>query len=177
MSDNGRYRIPNDNPFVAIRARADLGVGFRNPHRLHWAIDHANAKNNRLIANSIGMRTWETINIVQRRKLRLPLREGNEAMELSNLTTRRPEVDRLPIRINATDTIGDITPNYPVLQYPHKPGGGDAIGSGYLYRGKNIPELRARLRVHGYLDGRLRYVDFQELLKADDASRYDGADA
>ena len=68
VSDNGRYRIPNDNPFVSIAgARKEIwALGFRNPHRLHFAIDPSNAKNNRLIANSVGMRTWETINIVHR---------------------------------------------------------------------------------------------------------------
>jgi len=173
VSDNGRYRIPNDNPFVSIRgARKEIwAVGFRNPHRLHWAIDPANAKNNRLIANSIGMRTWETVNIVQRgANYGYSLREGNEAMESSNLTARRPEVDRIPIRINATDTIGEITPTYPVVQYPHQPGGGDAIGSGYLYRGKNIPELRGKYVFTDISTGRLWYVDFQELVKADDGN-------
>ena len=55
------------------------------------------------------------------------------------------------------------------MQYPHKPGGGDAIGSGYLYRGKNIPELRGKLTCSRISrPGRLWYVDYQELLKADD---------
>ena len=173
VSDNGRYRIPSDNPFVSIRgARKEIwAVGFRNPHRLHWAIDPANAQNNRLIANSIGMRTWETINIVQKgANYGYSLREGNEAMELSNLTVKRPDVDRIPIRINATDTIGDITPTYPVVQYPHQPGGGDAIGSGYLYRGRNIPELRGKYVFSDISTGRLWYVDYQELLKADDGN-------
>ncbi|HJU42467.1 MAG TPA: PQQ-dependent sugar dehydrogenase, partial [Vicinamibacterales bacterium] len=41
ISDNGRYRIPNDNPFVSLDgARKEIwALGFRNPHRLHWAID------------------------------------------------------------------------------------------------------------------------------------------
>ena len=121
VSDNGRYRIPNDNPFVAMRgARKEIwAVGFRNPHRLHWAIDPANAKNNRLLANSIGMRTWETINIVHRgANYGYSLREGNEAMKFDNLTEPRPEIDRIPVRINATDTVDEVTPTYPVLSVP-----------------------------------------------------------
>ncbi len=173
VSDNGRYRIPNDNPFVAMRgARKEIwAVGFRNPHRLHWAIDPANAKNNRLLANSIGMRTWETINIVHRgANYGYSLREGNEAMKFDNLTEPRPEIDRIPVRINATDTVDEVTPTYPVLQYPHKPGGGDAIGSGYLYRGKNIPELRGKYVFTDISTGRLWYADYQEMLKADDGN-------
>ena len=124
ISDNGRYRIPNDNPFVALRgARKEIwAVGFRNPHRLHWAIDPTNANNNRLLANSIGMRTWETINIVHRgANYGYSLREGNEAMKLDNLTEKRPEIDRLPVQINATDTVGEITPTYPVCSIRTSP--------------------------------------------------------
>ena len=53
VSDNGRYRVPNDNPFVATPgARPEIwAYGFRNPHRLNWAIDPDNPANNRLIAN------------------------------------------------------------------------------------------------------------------------------
>ena len=173
VSDNGRYRIPNDNPFVSIPgARKEIwAVGFRNPHRLHWAIDPANARNNRLIANSIGMRTWETINIVHRGgNYGYSLREGNEAMKFDNLTEKRPEVDRIPIRINATEIGGEVTPTYPVVQYPHKAGGGDAIGSGYLYRGKSIPALRGKYVFTDISTGRLWYVDYQEMLKADDGN-------
>ena len=97
VSENGRYRIPNDNPFVAIAgARKEIwAYGLRNPHRLHWAIDPANPRNNRLIANSIGLRTWETVNIIHKgANYGYSLREGNEALRLDNKTTARPEVDR-----------------------------------------------------------------------------------
>ena len=57
-----------------------------------------------------------------------------------------------------------------MLQYPHKPGGGDAIGSGYLYRGKNIPALRGKYVFTDISTGRLWYVDYQEMLKADDGN-------
>ncbi len=68
VGDNGRYRVPSDNPFVSTKgARHEIwAYGFRNPHRLHFAIDPADAKNNRLIANSIGLHTWETVNIVHK---------------------------------------------------------------------------------------------------------------
>ena len=41
VSDNGRYRIPNDNPFVAVEgARKEIWAsGLRNPHRLIWDVD------------------------------------------------------------------------------------------------------------------------------------------
>ena len=68
LSDNGRYRIPNDNPFVSTPgARKEIwAYGFRNPHRLNWVVDSANPANNRLIANSVGLQTWETVYIVHK---------------------------------------------------------------------------------------------------------------
>ena len=173
VSDNGRYRIPNDNPYVSTAgARKEIWAsGFRNPHRLHFAIDAANPSNNRLIANSIGMRTWETVNIVHRgANYGYSLREGNEAMKFDNLTEKRPEVDRIPVQIGERIMEETITPAYPVVQYPHKPGGGDAIGSGYLYRGENIPALRGKYVFTDLSTGRLWYVDYQEMLKADDGN-------
>jgi len=173
VSENGRYRVPNDNPFTSVPgARPEIwALGFRNPHRLHWAIDPDDARNNRLIANSIGMRTWETINIVHEGKnYGYSAREGNATMKLDNLTEPRPAVDRLPTLVG-TSTVGEVAPSYPVVQYPHKPGGGgDAIGSGYLYRGKNIPALRGKYVFTDISTGRLWYVDYQEMLKADDGN-------
>ena len=173
VSDNGRYRIPNDNPFTSVAgAKKEIwAVGFRNPHRLHWAVDPSNARNTRLVANSIGMRTWETINIVHRgANYGYSLREGNERMKPDNMTEPRPAVDRIPWQVTATDTAGDVAPTYPVVQYPHKPGGGDAIGSGYLYRGRRIPGLRGKYVFTDISTGRLWYVDYQEMLKADDGN-------
>ena len=170
VSDNGRFRIPNDNPFVSLDgARKEIwALGFRNPHRLHFAIDPANALNNRLIANSIGMRTWETINIVHKgANYGYSVREGNQAMKLDNLTEPRPVPDLIPVLVSGRP-VGEVVPRYPVVQYPHAPGGGDAIGSGYLYRGKNIPELRGKYVFSDISTGQLWYVDYQELLKADD---------
>jgi hypothetical protein len=172
VSENGRYRIPNDNPFTSLDgARKEIwALGFRNPHRLHFAIDPANPDHNRLIANSIGMRTWETINIVHRgANYGYSLREGNEAMKLDNLTEPRPVPDLIPVLINGKPA-GEVVPRYPVVQYPHQPGGGDAIGSGYLYRGRNIPELRGKYVFTDISTGRLWYVDYQDLLKADDGN-------
>ena len=41
VSENGRYRIPNDNPFVTVEgARKEIwAYGLRNPHRLAWDVD------------------------------------------------------------------------------------------------------------------------------------------
>ena len=43
VSENGRYRIPNDNPFSTVEgARKEIwAYGIRNPHRLVWDVDPA----------------------------------------------------------------------------------------------------------------------------------------
>src|SRR5262249_61420204 len=47
VSENGRYRIPKDNPFVSKPgARKEIwAYGMRNPPRLTWAVDSANPSN------------------------------------------------------------------------------------------------------------------------------------
>ena len=171
VSDNGRYRIPNDNPFVSVEgARKEIwAYGFRNPHRLHFAIDPANPSNNRLIANSIGLHTWETVNIVHRgANYGYSLREGNELLQRDNKTAHLEGDDTIPVQVTDTITHGTIRPTYPVAQYGHVPGGGDAIGSGFLYNGKLLPSLRGKYILSDISTGRLWFIDYREMLAADD---------
>ena len=48
------------------------------------------------------------------------------------------------------------------------PGGGDAIGSGFLYDGKAIPALRGKYVFTDISTGRIWYADYKEMLAADD---------
>jgi glucose/arabinose dehydrogenase len=166
---NGRYRIPNDNPFVRTAgARGEIwAYGLRNPHRLTWVVEPPGSRSPRLFAMSIGMHTWETINIVKRgANFGYSEREGNEAMGMTNLTEPRPKNDRLPIRITGELTRGTIAPSYPVLQYNH--GQGLAILGGYLYQGANLPALRGRFIFGDIATGRLYSAAYADLLRADD---------
>jgi hypothetical protein len=63
VSENGRYRIPNDNPFATIEgARKEIwAYGLRNPHRLAWDVDPARPRTALLLAFNIGLVTWETV--------------------------------------------------------------------------------------------------------------------
>jgi hypothetical protein len=173
VSENGRYRIPQDNPFVSTAgARREIwAVGLRNPHRLTWAIDQDAPQNNRLIANSIGLHTWETVNIIHKgANYGYSLREGNETLRIDNKTGPLPDVDRIPVQVTDTVANGTIVPTYPVIQYPHAAGGGDAVGSGFLYRGKLIPALRGKYIFSDITTGRLWYADYAEMLAADDGN-------
>jgi hypothetical protein len=169
VSTNGRYRVPNDNPFTKVSgARGEIwAYGFRNPHRLAWEIDPARPANSRLIANSIGLHTWETVNIVHKgANYGYSEREGNEQLLPSNQTGPLPAPDRIPVRISDTVTRGTIVPTYPVLQYNHTQG--FAIMGGFVYHGTRLPALRGKFLLGDILTGRLWYANWSEMLAADD---------
>jgi len=172
VSENGRYRIPNDNPFVGVQgARKEIwAYGLRNPHRLSWAVDADNPSNNNLIVNTVGLHTWEMVQIVHKgANYGYPLREGTEMLKTDNITTRRPANDRIPVQVS--DITNDtVVPVYPVIQYGHVPGGGDAIGSGYVYNGKAFPALRGKYLFSNITTGRIWYADYKEMLAADDGN-------
>jgi len=179
ISQNGRYRIPNDNPFVTMaKEKATAGVrreiwayGLRNPARLTWDFDPANPHDNHLMASVIGLNTWETVVVIHRgANYGYSLREGNEKLETTNKTAELPTDDSIPVQINATETEGMVTPTYPVIQYGHVTGGGDAVSSGYVYRGKAIPALRGKYIFGDISTGNVWYVDFKEMLAADDGN-------
>jgi len=171
VSENGRYRIPNDNPFVATPgARKEIwAYGFRNPHRLAWAVDPANPANNRLIANSVGLRTWETVYLVRKGGNHgYGEREGTELLKPDNSTGPLPAVDKIPVRVGEQATETMVTPIYPVIQYGHGPDGGDSIGSGFVYNGKKIPALRGKYIFTDLTTGRIWYANYADMLAADD---------
>src|SRR5262245_2568975 len=169
VSENGRYRIPNDNPFVAkAGARKEIwAYGLRNPQRLSWAVDPANASSNRLIANSVGLHTWETANIIQKgANYGYPLREGNQMLKSDNTTASLPAVDRIPVQVSDI-TAETVVPTYPVIQYGHVPGGGDAIGAGFVYNG-TIAQLRGKYLFTDLSTGHIWYAEYKDMLAADD---------
>jgi hypothetical protein len=171
VSENGRYRVPNDNPFVKTKgARPEIwAYGLRNPHRITWAVDPASPANNRLLANTVGYRTWEMVHIVERGSNHgWPYREGNQVLSPDQRSLGPlPEVDKIPMQIGDEITDDVVTPKYPVIQYAHDESGGDAIGSGYLYNGKLIPELRGKYVFGDITTGRFWYADYKEMLALD----------
>ena len=176
VSENGRYRIPNDNPFVKTPgARKEIwAYGLRNPHRLTFAVDPANAANNRLVASVCGLNTWEMIQIIHKGANNgFPLREGNEAVKLDNSTTALPADDRIPVMINDTQTAGMVAPIYPVIIWAHD----DARRRLRRQRLSLQRQVRSRAarkvrlqRPHDRPHLVLRYTD---MLKADDGNPQD----
>jgi mono/diheme cytochrome c family protein len=186
VSENGRYRVPDDNPFSASEGgRKEIwAYGLRNPHRLIWDVDPQPALSSvegpalssaegpgapRLFAFNIGLATWETVVIVRKgANYGYSLREGTQTMSLEGMGPL-PQEDTIPIRISDTVVRGTVTPTYPVIQYPHMAGnGGDAIAGGFVYRGSAIPALRGKLVLGDISTGRIWYAELADVLAADD---------
>ncbi len=171
VAENGRYRIPRDNPFVDVEgARKEIwALGFRNPHRLTWDVDPAAPANSHLIAAVIGLHSWESVVIVRKgANYGYSQREGTEVLNADNSRTRLPETDTIPVQVTDTRSRGTVAPTYPVIVYPHAAGGGDAIAGGFVYRGKAIPALRGKYLFGDISTGRVWYADYADMLAADD---------
>jgi glucose/arabinose dehydrogenase len=172
VSDNGRYRIPKDNPFTSVPgARQEIwAYGLRNPHRLTWDVDPSNRANNHLIALVIGLNTWETVDIIHKgANYGYSLREGPQQLDGENKVSSPPENDVIPVRIDAARTNGTVHPTYPVIAYGHaKDAGIIAIANGFVYRGSAIPALRGKFLFGDITSGRLWWAEMKDMLAADD---------
>ena len=172
VSANGRYRIPNDNPFASIEgARKEIwAVGLRNPHRLAWDVDPAQPRAPRLFAFSIGLTHWETVMIIKRgANYGYPLREGPQVMTLEGMKDV-PADDTIPWQITETIARGTVKPIYPVIAYAHIASGGDAIAGGVIYRGSKIPGLKDKLLFGDITTGHVWYADIKDVVAADDGN-------
>src|SRR5579864_2305155 len=169
LSANGRYRIPSTgsdpNPFLGVAgARGEIfAYGFRNPHRMTWDVPSRT-----FIVNDIGLHDWEEIDIVSKgANYGYPEREGNEQLfvddagktgSLENPPVAFPDRDLLHV-----DGIEEpVVPIYPAAVYSHWEG--DSIGSGFVYRGKQMPQLRGKYIFNDMTTGRIFYVDLAEMI-------------
>ena len=172
VSENGRYRIPNDNPFTTMDgARPEIwAYGLRNPHRLAWDVDPARPGASALLAFNIGLVTWETVDVIHKgANYGYPLREGTQSMSSTNGMGPLPENDTIPVQISDTVARGTVKPTYPVIQYPHnRDSGGDAIANGFIYRGTLVPALKDKLVFGDITTGRIWYANRAEVVAADD---------
>jgi mono/diheme cytochrome c family protein len=166
VSANGRYRIPNDNPFVSLEGACKeiWASGIRNPHRLVWDL----ASPPHLLAFNIGLHSWETVLLIKKgANYGYPLREGTQAMTSEGMKPV-PADDTIPVQISDTVVRSTIKPTYPVIAYPHAAGGGDAIAGGFIYRGSRIPALKGKLVFGDITTGRIWYAEMADVIKADD---------
>jgi hypothetical protein len=173
LSSNGSYRIPSTgpdpNPFVAVRgARAEIfAYGFRNPQRITW-----DPTTNNLIANDIGNHSWEEVNIITKGgNYGWGQREGQEETFVGGPDNGKTGSQVSPsVPFPASDRLvvegleRPVTPLYPAASYSHRDG--DAIGSGFVYRGKLMPQLVGKYIFNDITTGRLFYTDLAEMAAA-----------
>jgi hypothetical protein len=169
LSPNGRYRIPSTgpdpNPFVNVGgARGEVyAYGLRHPHRFDW-----DTTSKTLLVIDIGLHYWEEVDIVAKgANYGYPEREGNEQLfvddagktgSLENPPVAFPDRDLLHV-----DGIEEpVVPIYPAAVYSHWEG--DSIGSGFVYRGKLMPQMRGKFIFNDMTTGRIFYVDLAEMI-------------
>jgi Glucose / Sorbosone dehydrogenase len=185
LSSNGRYRIPttgtDPNPFASPSGtftnvtglrKEIFAYGFRNPHRMSW-----DAVSSNLFVCDIGLNSWEEVNIIHKGdNYGWAEREGPEQMLVSGtpagLTGSQqtvpvafPAVDLLTV----TGFVAQVSPIYPVAVYSSRDG--DAISSGFVYRGTLMPSLYGKFIFGDITTARLLYCDLNEMLAADDGNR------
>ena len=180
LSPNGRYRIPatgpDPNPFVTLSLPGVRGeiyaYGFRNPHRVSW--DSISGK---LFLNDIGLNSWEEVNIIHEgADYGYAEREGTEQLFVGGANdgktgsqTVPPTPFPNPDSLMVTGLVSAVTPVYPVAEYSHRDG--DAISSGFVYRGHLMPSLYGKYIFGDITTGRLFYCDVADLMAADDGVR------
>ncbi len=150
-SINGRYGIPENNPFAksdnAKTVREIFCYGFRNPHRITWS------KVGAMFVSNVGHHNAESLYMVSSGSdSGWPIREGTFVIDPSqNMHNIYP----LP----ADDAKLNIT--YPVAEYDHDEG--NAIAGGFEYRGKALPQLAGKFVFGDIVKGRLFYVEMKDL--------------
>ncbi|HEV2521537.1 MAG TPA: PQQ-dependent sugar dehydrogenase [Candidatus Acidoferrales bacterium] len=169
LSPNGRYRIPSTgsdpNPFVKVAgARPEIyAYGLRHPHRFAW---DSEAKT--LLVIDIGLHYWEEIDVVSKgANYGYSEREGNEQLFVDDAgktgSLENPPVafpDRDLLRVDGLDE--PVAPVYPAAVYSHMEG--DSIGSGFVYRGKLMPQMRGKFIFNDMTTGRIFYTDLAEMI-------------
>jgi hypothetical protein len=171
LSANGAYRIPatgsDPNPFVSVSgAYGEIyAYGFRNPHRMSW-----DATSNTLIVNDIGLNSWEEVNIVAKGgNYGWAEREGTEQVfiggtnnGLTGSQTNPPTPFPNPDTLTVAGIPTPVTPIYPVAEYSHRDG--NAISSGFVYRGALMPQLYGKYIFGDITTARLFYADLGEMI-------------
>jgi glucose/arabinose dehydrogenase len=150
VSENWKYRIPIDNPFVDNNGVDEIfAYGFRNPFR--FSFDSVTGE---LIVADVGQNNIEEIDIVKI--------GGNYGWNLKEGTFRfNPDTGEI------SDDLTGLPEELidPVAQYNHDDG--LSIIGGYVYRGMSIPELEGKYvfgdfsRSFAPPDGRLFYADLE----------------
>jgi mono/diheme cytochrome c family protein len=150
-SANGQYGIPPSNPFFKNpdprTVREIYAQGFRNPNRITWT--HTGV----MLATNIGQANIEAIDMIEKgHDYGWPVREGPFVVHpLGNINHLYP----LP----TDDSLYHIT--YPIALFDHDEG--NAIAGGFVYQGRELPELKGKYLFGDIPTGRLFYINTADL--------------
>lgn len=150
-SANGKYGIPQSNPFATTADKKVLkeiyAFGFRNPHRITWS------KEGKMFVCNVGHGNIESIDmILPGSDYGWPIREGSFMLNpYGKLNSVYP--------IPTDDSIYKIT--YPVAEYDHDEG--KAICGGYEYWGNAVPQLKGKFLFGDIPTGRLFYINIADI--------------
>ena len=150
-SQNGKYGIPADNPYVnhPTALKELFAYGFRNPHRISWD----SGGDHKMLISGIGQKNAEEINLgVAGANYGWCIREGTFVIDPNG------NID-LPYPLPDNDDAYGFT--YPVAQYDHDEGA--AISGGFVYRGDQVPDLLGKYVFGDIVTGRLFMVDSEKL--------------
>jgi len=144
------YGIPPDNPFVDTDGVAPeiWAYGLRHPQHFSWDTD------GRMFIGDIGQNQIEEVNLGRPgANYGWRLREGTFASGYA--------VGRNPGPVYPRPARDEREFVYPVAQYDHNEG--NAIGGGFVYRGRAIPELQGKYVFAEFARGRLLAFDTDPL--------------
>ena len=146
------YGIPADNPFVGRQDFAPeiWAYGLRHPQHFSFDVDGT------MYINDIGQTQIEEVNIgVPGANYGWRVREG---MFATAFAFGIGEVRINPVYPKPED-LEEFT--YPVAQFDHDEG--NAISSGFVYRGNDIPRLQGKYVFTDMVRGRVFYIDTANL--------------
>jgi glucose/arabinose dehydrogenase/mono/diheme cytochrome c family protein len=149
-SPNGKYGIPNDNPFYNNsdpKVRKEIwAYGFRNPHHLAW---WESPQGKKLLVTEIGEKNVEEINVIEKgQDYGWNVREGDYAISYKKLDTLTPVPNEVAGPYIA-----------PFAQYDHTDG--NAIIGGYVYEGE-LKALNNKFIFGDIIRGRLWYLNLSQ---------------
>lgn len=150
------YSVPPDNPFVGREDQAiapEIWVsGLRHAQHFSWD------SRGRMFINDIGQNMVEEVNLgVAGANYGWRLREGGFATGYAVPGGQPGEVHHLAEHTDAF--------TYPIAQYDHDEG--YAIGSGFFYEGRQLPQLQGKYVFADIVNGRIFYIEATDVTPGD----------
>jgi glucose/arabinose dehydrogenase len=148
-SANGKYGIPEDNPFVGDPEALDeiLFYGLRNPFRFSFERARDGSKTPRLIIGDTGQDDIEEVDLADTVEqaggnFGWNMKEGTFIFDPGPPPDPSPE---LRIGVTADSPGSPLGLIDPIVQYDHGSNGeGSAVLGGFVYQGTQIPQLRGK---------------------------------